>query len=166
MRSPIQILGEGPWLHHSAVTVPDLVDARDLILAIFAGEEVHCDRVTSAHRDLATDFGCAQDADFEVSLLKLGSSQYLELFAWSITNPAEVAPRPWVVGGHHIGFEVEDAVAAYSFLETIAGIRLLGGPKRLPEHHPLAGVTWFYFETEWGLRMELMSRDSPIPGQN
>lgn len=159
MSKPIQILPSGGHLHHSAVTVPDLSNAVELLLSIFEGEEVFRARVTSAERDLAVDFACSNDAEFDVSMLKLGSSHYLELFTWSSTDPTDVAPSAWMVGGHHVGFEVANAEAAYRFLETVPQIALLGRPKRLPADHPLGGATWFYLETTWGLRIELLSRD-------
>ncbi|MCY1249811.1 2-epi-5-epi-valiolone epimerase [compost metagenome] len=64
------------------------------------------------------------------------------------------------MGGFHLGFQVDDAVAAADRLRE-KGVDVLEGPT-LIDAGPMKGLTWVYLRTPWGQFLELVSRSGPL----
>jgi len=59
------------------------------------------------------------------------------------------------VGGHHLGFYVEEMAAAVAYLKS-HGITVQGEPVTM-DAGPSKGLTWVYFLSPWGMQLELVS---------
>jgi catechol 2,3-dioxygenase-like lactoylglutathione lyase family enzyme len=57
------------------------------------------------------------------------------------------------IGGHHIGFLVDDMDAAVAYLKS-KGVQVQGEPTKMTQG-PTAGETWVYFLAPWGTQLEL-----------
>jgi catechol 2,3-dioxygenase-like lactoylglutathione lyase family enzyme len=64
-------------------------------------------------------------------------------------------PRNSDAGGHHLAFYVDDIDAGYEYVASIPGVVMQQGPNGVDSTAPVAGQRWFYFQTPWGMQMEL-----------
>lgn len=149
-------------LDHVAFTVPDLEEAIDFFTTHFGaivvyrdgpfrfdGSEMH-DRLDVHPRAVS-----------ELAMLRLGNRLNLELFQYSAPEQNRSMPANSDIGGHHVGFYVDDIDAAREYLATIPGVRLMTGPHTVPDHAPIAGQRWFYFRTPWGMQLEVTTNSKP-----
>lgn len=90
-----------------------------------------------------------------VAFLRCGNGSNFELFEYEAPGQNHAQPANSDVGGHHLGFYVDDCDAAVAYLRE-QGIRVQGGPKYIGSG-PSAGQTWVYFLTPWGMQCELVS---------
>ena len=98
-------------------------------------------------------------AALELSMLRFPPNLNIELFQWRTADQRTEHPRHSDRGGHHLCLIVDDVDQAVAHLETIPGVRVLGGRKEVGPDSPLvAGNRWTYFLTPWGLLMELVDR--------
>jgi catechol 2,3-dioxygenase-like lactoylglutathione lyase family enzyme len=78
-----------------------------------------------------------------------------EIFEYALAGARPAPPRNSDVGGHHLGFYVEDVNAAVAHLKS-RGITVQGDPVTM-ESGPTKGLTWVYFLSPWGMQLELVS---------
>ena len=77
-----------------------------------------------------------------------------EVFEYEPADGTAPQPRNSDLGGHHLGFYVEDMDDAVAYLKS-AGVRVLGEPTT--SRGASAGQRWVYFLSPWGMQLELVS---------
>ena len=82
----------------------------------------------------------------------------LELFQYERPEGVSTPPRNCDVGGHHIGFKVDDLDTAKAYLEGL-GIGVLSGPIEIPAGAPGGPMRVNYFFDPWGNQLELTEYD-------
>ena len=68
-----------------------------------------------------------------------------------------VLPHNSDIGGHHLAFYVDDIDSAYDYVRSIPGVVVQEGPNGVDPAAPVAGQRWFYFQSPWGMQLELTS---------
>ncbi len=91
----------------------------------------------------------------KLAMLRCGNGSNVEVFQYAAAGAGQSEPRNSDVGGHHLGFYVEDMAAAVAYLKS-KGVKLLGDPTPF-QQGPIGGETINYFLTPWGMQMELVS---------
>lgn len=87
--------------------------------------------------------------------LRCANGSNFEIFEYESPDQIRTQPRNSDVGGHHLGFYVDDIDAAVAYLRG-KGVRVLGEPT-VRDSGPSAGQTWVYFLAPWGMQLELVS---------
>lgn len=147
------------YADHVAFTVPDLDEAVTFFVAVLGAEELYRSERGPDADFMPTNFDVAVDAALRLSMLRLPPNLNVELFEWQGVGRRTEVPRASDAGGHHLAFTVEDVDVACEYLATIPGVRLLGDVKQVAADSPtVAGNRWTYFQTPWGLTMELVDR--------
>src|SRR5204863_166734 len=119
---------------------------------VLGAEELYRSRRGPDPSFMPANFDVPPDAALELAMLRLPPNLNVELFAWQSEDQRTQHPRHSDRGGHHLCFVVDDVDAAIAHLDTIPGVRVLGGRKEVGPDSPLvAGNRWTYFVTPWGL---------------
>ena len=145
-------------MDHVGITVPDLAQA-----VSFLTDVLGCSPPSYAIGPIAMEGDWMQvhlnvDPRAEISklaMLRCGNGSNVEVFQYKAAGAGQAEPRNSDVGGHHLGFYVEDMAAAVAYLKG-KGVKLLGDPTPF-DQGPIGGETINYFLTPWGLQMELVS---------
>lgn len=90
-----------------------------------------------------------------ITMLRCGNGSNLELFEYRAGEQNTIGPRNSDIGGHHLAFYVEDMDSAMAYLKG-HNLSIQGAPKTMTDG-PNAGVTWVYFQSPWGMQLELVS---------
>jgi catechol 2,3-dioxygenase-like lactoylglutathione lyase family enzyme len=142
---------------HVAFTVPDLTEAVGFFVEHFGAELIFTDgpfedqQGDGMRRRLNVD----PQAQCSLAMIRLGQHHNVELFQYFAPQQQSTPPRNSDVGGHHLAFYVDDIDAAYDYIRAIPGVTMQEGPNGVNPHAPVAGQRWFYFQTPWGMQMEL-----------
>jgi len=143
-------------LDQVAYTVPDLKEAIDFFVAHFGAELVFVDGpFRSDGNDMRQRLDVDPQASCRLAMLRLGNTTNLELFEYEVPEQVTEGPLNSNVGGHHLGFYVDDIDAARMYIEKVPGVRLMSGPNDVAADSPVAGQRWFYFRTPWGMYLEV-----------
>ncbi|WP_394688846.1 VOC family protein [Hoeflea sp.] len=145
-------------VNHIGLTVPDIAEAET-----FFADVLGCEKATSFgpfRDDTGTFMQDLLDVDpravvNQITLMRCGFGSNIELFSYDAPDQKTVRPRNSDIGGHHIGFYVDDIDAAAAYFKD-KGIRTLMGPFPVNEG-PAAGQSVIYFFAPWGLQMEAIS---------
>lgn len=78
-----------------------------------------------------------------------------ELFEYELAGMAMVPPKNSDVGGHHLGFYVDDIGKAVDYLKT-HGCKVQGEVVTMTDG-PSKRLSWVYFLSPWGMQLELVS---------
>lgn len=153
------------YVDHAAFTVPDLDQAVAFFVQILGAQELYRSQRGGDRPFMVTNFEVDPNATLELSMLRLDPNLNIELFEWSAPDQRTDLPRPSDLGGHHVCLYVDDVSAACRHLRTVSGVRVLGEPKKVRGDGPVAGTTWTYFLTPWGMLIELVNRANvrPLP---
>lgn len=156
-QTPTRTLPGLRGMEHLGFTVPDLEQATRFFVDILGCEVFY-------------DLGPFQsDADWmqdhlnvhpravmrKLRFFRCGHGSNFEIFEYTSPDQNPVPPKNSDVGGHHLGFYVDDIGAAVDFLKS-HGVRILGEPT-VRTAGPSGGQTWVYFLAPWGMQMELVS---------
>jgi catechol 2,3-dioxygenase-like lactoylglutathione lyase family enzyme len=142
---------------HVAFTVPDLEEAIRFFVDHFGAELIFTDgpfvdqKSDAMRRRLNVD----PRARCSLAMIRLGQHHNVELFEYVAPQQQSVPPCNSDVGGHHLAFYVDDIDAGYSYVRSIPGVTVQEGPNGVDADAPVAGQRWFYFQTPWGMQMEL-----------
>jgi catechol 2,3-dioxygenase-like lactoylglutathione lyase family enzyme len=148
---------------HAAYTVPNLAQAVDFFVEHFGAELIFNDgpfadaRSNAMLRRLNVD----PAASCRLAMLRFGQHHNVELFEYDAPDQQRILPRNSDVGGHHLGFYVEDIDAAHAYVSSIPGVWVQEGPNDVLPDAPVAGQRWFYFQTPWGMQLELTTCSTP-----
>jgi catechol 2,3-dioxygenase-like lactoylglutathione lyase family enzyme len=147
---------------HIAYTVPDLDEAVAFFTAHLGARVVYRDGPFRGDGDEMHDrLDVHRCATSELAMLRLGNRTNLELIQYSAPDQNRQVPANSDVGGHHVGFYVDDIDAARDYLAGIPGVRLMAGPNSVPDSAPVAGQRWLYFRTPWGMQLEITTDSRP-----
>ena len=148
---------------HVAFTVPNLEEAVGFFVDHFGAELVYLDgpfidgQTDRMRRLLNVD----PRAQCTIAMIRLGMHHNVELFEYQAPQQQTVVPRNSDVGGHHLAFYVDDIDLAYDYVRSISGVMVQHGPNDVDVAAPVAGQRWFYFQTPWGMQLELTSCTAP-----
>lgn len=142
---------------HVAYTVPDLDAAVAFFVDHFGAELIFRD---GPFRDDESDgmyrrLNVNPKAQCTIAMIRVGRHHNVELFEYSAPRRNLHQPRNSDVGGHHLAFYVDDIDAAYDYVRSIPGVVVQEGPNGVHPDAPVAGQRWFYFQTPWGMQLEL-----------
>lgn len=142
---------------HIGITVPDLEAATRFFIDV-----IGCEVVFEVGPFMADDDWMARHLGVDprskinkLRMLKCRNGPSIELFEYDVKDQRKTLPRNSDVGGHHLGFYVNDMNAAVAHLRQ-HGVQVLGEPTLMSEG-PSAGLHWVYFVAPWGMTMELVS---------
>lgn len=142
---------------HVAYTVPDLDAGVAFFVDHFGAELIFRD---GPFRDGDGDgmrrrLNVDPAAECSIAMLRIGKHHNVELFEYDAPDRAVDVPRNSDVGGHHLAFYVDDIDAAYDYVTSIPGVVVQEGPNEVDPQAPVAGQRWFYFQSPWGMQLEL-----------
>jgi catechol 2,3-dioxygenase-like lactoylglutathione lyase family enzyme len=148
---------------HVAFTVPDLNQAVRFFVDHFGAELAFIDgpfaddESDGMRRRLAVD----PTARCTIAMLRLGKHHNVELFEYSAPDQQRTPPRNSDIGGNHLGFYVDDIDAAFEYVRAIPGVTVQEGPNGVADSAPVAGQRWFYFQSPWGMQLEMTTCATP-----
>jgi catechol 2,3-dioxygenase-like lactoylglutathione lyase family enzyme len=146
-------------LDHVAYTVPNLDEAVRFFVDHFGAELIFVDGpfVEEAGDGMRRRLDVDPRATCTIAMIRVGAHHNVELFEYDAPDQCATLPRNSDVGGHHLGFYVDDIDAGYAYVRSIPGVTMQEGPNGVDPAAPVAGQRWFYFKTPWGMQMELTS---------
>lgn len=149
-------------MEHVGFTVPDLDEAVRFFETVFGAVTVmETGPVIVDDPFMKRRLGVPEHCRIEnIKVLRCGNGANLELFEYSGEAQQTALKRNSEVGGFHIAFQVDDAVASAQRLRD-GGVDVLEGPT-LVESGPMTGLTWIYLRAPWGQFIELVSRSGPL----
>lgn len=144
---------------HVAYTVPDLDEAVRFFVDHFGAELVFKDGpfVDREGDGMRRRLNVDPAATCMIAMIRIGKHHNVELFEYDAPDRDSTLPRNSDIGGHHLGFYVDDIDAGYEYVRSIAGVVVQEGPNGVDPNAPVAGQRWFYFQTPWGMQLELTS---------
>lgn len=147
------------WTDHVGFTVPDLAAATRLFVDVLGAEELYGSTRGPDAEFMPLHFGVPADARLELRMLRLPPNLNIELFQWWSQDGSTIYPRPNDVGGHHLGFVVDDVDDVVRAIEALPDVEILGHRKEVGGDSPaVAGNRWVYARTHWGLMLEFVDR--------
>jgi catechol 2,3-dioxygenase-like lactoylglutathione lyase family enzyme len=143
---------------HVAYTVPNLDEAVRFFVDHFGAELIFTDGpfVDGAGDGMRRRLNVDPRARCTIAMIRLGAHHNVELFEYDAPEQSAL-PRNSDIGGHHIGFYVDDIDAGYEYVRSIPGVTVQEGPNGVDQAAPIAGQRWFYFQSPWGMQLELTS---------
>lgn len=143
---------------HTGITVPDLDAALDFFVRIIGCKHAYTfgpisdDEGDFMHQAL----GVHPRARIKrAALIRIGHGSNLELFEYEAPDQRHIEQKNSDIGAFHIGLYVEDIHAAKAYLDA-EGIATRLGPLPITEG-PNAGQSILYFQSPWGLQLEIIS---------
>lgn len=149
---------------HVGYTVPDLDEAVFFFTEVLGAREV----LRLGPWELGQDFmrqqlNIPRGGMQRQALLRIGPTDNIELFEYATGAVSRDVPRNSDVGGHHLAFYVDNVPRAAEYLAEQEGVTILGEPQRIQEG-PIAGDTFVYFRSPWGMYLELINLpDGSLP---
>jgi catechol 2,3-dioxygenase-like lactoylglutathione lyase family enzyme len=142
---------------HVAFTVPDLDQAIRFFVDHFGAELIFTDGPFADEKSdgMRLRLNVDPQARCSLAMLRLGQHHNVELFEYQAPHQQSAPPCNSDVGGHHLAFYVDDIDAGYEYVRSIPGVTVQEGPNGVDPQAPVAGQRWFYFQTPWGMQMEL-----------
>ena len=142
---------------HIGFTVPDLDQAVDFFVNVLGCEPFYDLGPFKFDDDwMAEHLDVHPRAVMErLKFLRCKNGSNFEIFEYSSPGQNRRQPKNSDVGGHHLAFYVDDMDAAVTYLRAQQGVRILGTPT-VRDAGPSAGQTWLYFQTPWGMQLELV----------
>jgi catechol 2,3-dioxygenase-like lactoylglutathione lyase family enzyme len=141
---------------HIGFTVPDLDEAERFFVDI-----IGCQRVYALGPWAREDDWMAEHLNVhprtvirELRFFRCGHGPNFEIFQYEPADEQRSQPRNSDIGGHHLGFYVDDLDAAVAYLRE-NGVRVLGEPTT--SRGASEGQRWVYFLSPWGMQLELVS---------
>ena len=144
---------------HVAYTVPDLDEAVRFFVDHFGAELIFKDGpfVDGTGDGMRRRLNVHPEAVCTIAMIRIGRHHNVELFEYAAPEQRSELPRNSDIGGHHLGFYVDDIDAGYEYVRSIPGVVVQEGPNGVDPEAPVAGQRWFYFQTPWGMQLELTS---------
>lgn len=142
---------------HVAYTVPDLHQAVQFFVDHFGAELIFFDGpfVDESGDGMRRRLGVHPRARCTIAMIRIGKHHNIELFEYVAPEQRGELPRNSDIGGHHLAFYADDIDTAYEYVRAIPGVVVREGPNEVDAAAPVAGQRWFYFQTPWGMQLEL-----------
>jgi glyoxylase I family protein len=143
-------------VEHIGITVPDLDEATEFFVEVIGCELVYSLGPFESDGDwMAEHLNVHPRAVMrELRFFRCANGPNFEVFRYEAPAQYPVPPLNSDIGGHHLGFYVEDLDAAIAHLRA-RGVTVLGEPTH--SSGPSHGQRWVYFLAPWGLQLELVS---------
>lgn len=142
---------------HIGFTVPNLEEATRFFVDILGCEAFYDLGPFSSESDwMEVHLNVhARTVMRKLRFFRCGHGSNFEIFEYEAPDQAQTQPRNSDIGGHHLGFYVDDIDVAVSYLRS-KGVQVLGEPT-VRTQGPSGGQTWVYFLAPWGMQLELVS---------
>ena len=152
-------------VYHMGVSVPDLEQA----IAFFV-DVIGCDLLwrdgpirDDTGQTMVEGLAIGARSVVNLAMVRCGPDFNVELLQYrGAPDAVTVEPRNSDAGVRHLAFYVDDIDAAAAYLRAQAGVRVLAGPT-LNDAGPTAGMRFLYFQTPWGMFMELDQVPAHMP---
>ena len=141
---------------HIGFTVPNLEEAIDFFVNVIGCEDLYgIGPIQSDTNWMADQLNVHPQATFRNRLLRCRFGSNCEIFEYTAPDQTTTPPQNSDVGGHHLAFYVDDFDAALAYIRE-QELTVLGEPV-VRDEGPVAGQTWIYFLSPWGMQLELVS---------
>lgn len=149
-------------MEHIGVTVPSLAEGKAFFEKVLGCEQAY---ELGPFKDekgtwMTDNIGAHKSSVARIASLKCGNATNIELFEFASPSQDKTSPKRDDIGATSIGFYVEDIGAAVAHLKK-HNVKLLGEVKKV-EEGPIAGRSWIYAETPWGLQIFFESEPNGI----
>ena len=123
---------------HVAFTVPDLDQAIGFFVEHFGAELIFTDGpfLDEQGEEMNRRLNVHPRARCTIAMLRLGQHHNVELFQYHAPQQDRTLPRNSDIGGHHLGFYVDDIDAGYDYLRSIPGVTVQEGPNGVDSAAP------------------------------
>jgi catechol 2,3-dioxygenase-like lactoylglutathione lyase family enzyme len=143
-------------MDHVGFNVPDLDQAVQFFSGVLGFHKVYEEGKLSLDSAGKKAFNIRQTAEItRIAMLETGNGSNIELFEY--TSPERNLERPMNddIGWYHIAVYTDNMDKSIAYLKA-KGVHIIGAPI---EHKtgPNAGLTGVYFQTPWGLQIELVT---------
>ena len=142
---------------HAGFTVPDV----DAAVRFFV-EVIGCTKAYEIGPFMADDDWMQRQSGVDpravlrkLAMLRCKTGPNFEIFEYVVEPQIVVPPANSDIGGNHLGFYVQDIVAAVAYLKA-QGLSVQGEVVTM-EDGPSRGLSWVYFLSPWGMQLELVS---------
>ena len=142
---------------HAGFTVPDV----DAAVRFFV-EVIGCTKAYEIGPFMADDDWMQRQLGVDpravlrkLAMLRCKTGPNFEIFEYVVEPQIVVPPANSDIGGNHLGFYVQDIVAAVAYLKA-QGLSVQGEVVTM-EDGPSRGLSWVYFLSPWGMQLELVS---------
>jgi catechol 2,3-dioxygenase-like lactoylglutathione lyase family enzyme len=143
-------------MDHVGFNVPDLDEAVRFFTDILGFHKVYEEGKLPLNADAKKAFNIRQSAEItRIAMLQTGNGSNIELFEYSSPERKMERPMNDDIGWYHFAVYTTDIEKSVDYL-TSKNIRIIGSPIQ-HKTGPNAGLTGVYFETTWGLQIELVS---------
>lgn len=144
-------------MEHIGFTVPNLEEARAFFVDVLGCEVIYSLGPFQSDDDwMQRHLNVHPRAVMrKLHFIRCGHGSNFEIFEYESPDQNRAQPKNSDVGGHHLGFYVDDFDVALAYLR-VHGLTILGEPT-VRTAGPSAGQTWVYFLSPWGMQLELLS---------
>jgi catechol 2,3-dioxygenase-like lactoylglutathione lyase family enzyme len=143
-------------LDHVGFNVPDLDQAVKFFSEVLGFHKVYEEGKLPLNADAKKAFNIRQSAEItRIAMLETGRGSNIELFEYSSPQRSMKRPMNDDISWYHFAVYTSNMEQSVAYLKS-KGVHLIGNPI---EHKtgPNAGLTGVYFETPWGLQIELVT---------
>lgn len=142
---------------HVGFTVPDIAEATRFFVDVIGCEVVYEIGPFQSDDDwMRVQLGVDPRAVIrKLRMLRCKTGPSFEIFEYELAGAGASPPRNSDVGGHHLGFYVQDMDVAVAYLRS-RDVTVQGEPVTM-ESGPSKGLIWVYFLSPWGMQLELVS---------
>jgi catechol 2,3-dioxygenase-like lactoylglutathione lyase family enzyme len=145
---------------HIGFTVPDIEAATKFFVDVIGCTQAYeIGPFVSDDNWMADQLGVDPRAAVKsLRMFRCKTGANFELFEYQLEGMALTPPQNSDVGGHHLGFYVDNIGAAVDYLKA-QGLTVQGEIVTM-EEGPSKGLSWVYFLSPWGMQLELVSAPS------
>lgn len=143
---------------HIGITVPDIVKAREWFRSVMGCvAPLRFGPIADPQGTLMKDLVNVNPKAVinQINQVRCGTGSSIELFQYTAPNQKKTFAKNSDIAGHHVAFYVTDIDAATKYMES-QGVKKFLGPFPVTTG-PAAGQTINYFQTPFGLYIELIS---------
>ncbi|NHA08092.1 VOC family protein [Mucilaginibacter sp. HC2] len=143
-------------MDHIGFNVPDLDQAVNFFTDVLGFHKVYEEGKLPLNAEAKTAFNIRQSAEItHIAMLETGKGSNIELFEYNSPERNMKRPMNDDMGWYHIAIYTNNMDKSVAYLKS-KGVRIIGAPI---EHKtgPNGGLTGVYFETPWGLQIELVT---------
>ena len=143
---------------HIGFTVPNVKQAVDFFVDVIGCEAFYTIGPFGPFKDnwMTVNLNVNKEAVIKVAhLVRCANGPAFEIFEYTSPDQNTSPPKNSDIGGHHIAFYVDDMDAAVKYLKD-KGVKILGEPHTFTDTG-MAGLTWVYFMSPWGMQFEIVS---------
>lgn len=141
---------------HIGFTVPNLQEAIDFFVDVIGCEYLYSlGPILPQGTWMQDQLNVDPQASLTNCLLRCRHGSNFEIFEYAAPDQNQKQPKNSDIGGHHLAFYVDDFDAALGYIRE-QGLTVLAEPVVRTEG-PVAGQTWVYFLSPWGMQLELVS---------